>query len=183
VVAAALGGGHATDAAPLQRLFSHLTGALNAVGTVWIGGLMVLSVADVLGRDLFNAPVRGTTELLGLSIVGIVYLQLAHTLGSGRLTRSEALFEVIHARAPRVAAGLDMIFALCGAALMATLLVYAWSNLREAVEVGDYVGAQGDFTFPTWPVRALLCLGALCTAIQFALFAIAAARGVTQGRR
>ena len=73
----------------LQRL----TGAMNALGTLWILGLMVLINADVIGRDVFSHPVRGVTELVALSIVGIVFLQLADTLRAGRFTRADVLLD------------------------------------------------------------------------------------------
>ena len=49
---------------------------LNAIGTVGILLLMVLVNADILGREMFSTPVRGTTELLALSIVAIVFLTI-----------------------------------------------------------------------------------------------------------
>ena len=42
-------------------MFPRLLGAMNALGTVWIFLLMVLINSDILGRELFHAPVRGTT--------------------------------------------------------------------------------------------------------------------------
>lgn len=156
--------------------WARFTGLLSAVGTVWIFGLMALSVADVVGRDLFHAPVRGTTELLGLSIVGIVWLQLAHSIASGRLTRSEALIDVVRMRRPRLAAAMDATYMLIGAALLATIAWVCGGSLGEAVEIGDYVGAIGDFTFPTWPVRALMLLGAAAGALQCLLLAVGHAR-------
>ena len=74
--------------------FQRLTQALNALGTLWIVALMLLINADVLGRDLLGTPVRGVTELVSLSIVGIVFLQLADTLATGRMTRADAIHQV-----------------------------------------------------------------------------------------
>ena len=64
---------------------------------------MLLINSDVLGRNLFNAPVRGVTELVSLSIVGIVFLQLADTLHSGRFTRADVLLERPQAQPARLA--------------------------------------------------------------------------------
>ena len=78
---------------PLTGGFQRLTRTLNAIGTLWIVALMLLINSDVLGRELFNSPVRGVTELVSLSIVGIVFLQLADTLWSGRMTRADVLLD------------------------------------------------------------------------------------------
>jgi len=71
--------------------FSHLIGGLNAIGTLWIFLLMVVINTDVFSRLLFNHPIDGVPELIELSIVGIVFLQLCDTVRAGRLTRSDGL--------------------------------------------------------------------------------------------
>jgi len=78
---------------PLPFGLHRLIRGLNALGTLWIVALMLLINSDVLGRNLLGAPVRGVTELVSLSIVGIVFLQLADTLHSGRFTRAEVLLD------------------------------------------------------------------------------------------
>ena len=71
---------------------------------------MVLINSDVLGRNLLGAPVRGVTELVSLSIVGIVFLQLADTLRSGRFTRADVLLDRLKRSRPAGAARLQAVF-------------------------------------------------------------------------
>src|SRR3546814_10323238 len=73
----------------VPRMFARFLGLMNACGTVWIFLLMILINSDIIGRELFESPVRGTTEILSISIVGIVFLQLGHTLMNGKITRSD----------------------------------------------------------------------------------------------
>jgi len=153
------------------RGFRRLCGAMNAVGTVWIFALMVLINADVVGREAFATPVRGVTELVSLSIVGIVFLQLAHTLWSGRFTRSDAFLARLARAWPRAAAGLEALYHLTGALLFGLLV---WASLpfyRRALRDGEYVGALGDFTAPTWPVRLIIIIGCAATAVSFLVLA------------
>ena len=75
------------------RSLSKLVVALNSLGTILIFGLMVLINQDVFSRFLFNAPIDGVTEMVELSIVTIVFLQLGDAVRSGRLTRSDGLFK------------------------------------------------------------------------------------------
>ena len=49
---------------------------------------MVLINIDVFSRYLFNAPVTGVPLVITLSIIAIVFLQLAAALRGGRVTRS-----------------------------------------------------------------------------------------------
>ena len=138
---------------PMPWKFHRVLQALNALGTLWIVALMVLINTDVLGRNLLNAPVRGVTELVSLSIVGIVFLQLADTLHSGRITRADVMLQGLEQNRPRLAALLHVAFHLIGAVLMATILWAAWEPLWESIRIREYVGAIGDFTAPVWPVR------------------------------
>ncbi|MFZ1500169.1 MAG: TRAP transporter small permease [Giesbergeria sp.] len=161
---------------PLPAGFHRVVQALNALGTLWIVALMVLINTDVLGRNLFNAPVRGVTELVSLSIVGIVFLQLADTLHSGRITRADVLLQGLQKSRPVLAAALHAVFHLVGALLMATILWAAWPTLWESIRMREYVGAIGDFTAPVWPVRVVMLVGLAATLITFVLLALADVR-------
>ena len=156
---------------PLPWQFQRLGKWLNALGTLWIIALMVLINSDVLGRNLFNSPVRGVTELVSLSIVGIVFLQLADTLYSGRFTRADVLLARLKEAHPAFAARLQALFHLVGAGLMATILWAAWQPLVEAIRIREYVGAIGDFTAPVWPVRLIMLIGLSATLVTFVLLA------------
>ena len=152
----------------LDRLFS----IMNALGTLWILVLMLLINLDVVGRNLLNAPVRGVPEMVSLSIVGIVFLQLADTLRSGRFTRAEILLEYLKRKSPAACDGLQMVFHLLGLSLMLVILLASWQPLAEAVRIREYVGAVGDFQIPVWPIRLITLLGLLATGLCFALLAV-----------
>jgi TRAP-type mannitol/chloroaromatic compound transport system permease small subunit len=151
--------------------FQRVGRLLNALGTLWIIALMLLINTDVLGRNLFKAPVRGVTELVALSIVGIVFLQLADTLHSGRFTRADVLLDSLKRRRPVFAARLHAFFHLVGAGLMGVILWAAWRPLVEAIAIREYVGAIGDFTAPVWPVRLIMLVGLSATLITCVLLA------------
>lgn len=157
--------------APLPLGLQRLFGVMNALGTLWIVALMVLIVADVLGRNLLGAPLRGTTEMVSMSIVGIVFLQLADTLHAGRFTRADVLLDRLKARRPALADALQALFHTIGLGLMVVTLLASWRPLVEAVAIREYVGAVGDFQAPMWPVRLITLLGLCATALCFALLA------------
>lgn len=168
---------------PLPAGFQRVVQALNALGTLWIVALMVLINTDVLGRNLFDAPVRGVTELVSLSIVGIVFLQLADTLHSGRITRADVLLQGLQKKRPVLAALLHAFFHLVGALLMGTILWAAWPTLWESIRIREYVGAIGDFTAPVWPVRVVMLVGLCATLITFVLLALADVRRAARVRQ
>lgn len=147
--------------------FDRLVAALNGLGTVGIVGLMVVINADVLCRWLLGAPVAGVPELVKLTIVAVVFLQAPHTLAAGRMTSSEIFLGALRRRSRAAAAWLQAVYALCGAALFAAVVAGAWPQLVRAWERAEYAGAQGVFTVPTWPVKAVVVLGSAVMVLQF----------------
>ena len=156
---------------PIIRAFSALVSGLNSVGTVWIFALMVIINVDVLSRYLFNAPIQGVAEIVELSIVGIVFLQISDAVRAGRLTRSDGLYMQILKRRPVVGRVLGVIFDLAGAAFFIFILLGAVPRLIEAYERGYFAGNEGLFVVPVWPIRLILVVGCIVVALQFVLLA------------
>ena len=148
-----------------------LLAALNSVGTLWILVLMAVVNADVVGRTAFNSPIPGVAEFGRLSIVGIIFLSLAHALREGRITRADSLLRNLEGRAPRLAAGIEAFFALAGAALFAVLFYGSYPYLLDSWRSGEYAGVEGYVTFPIWPVRLVILVGAGLSCLQFVLIA------------
>lgn len=150
--------------------FAGMVESLNAVGTLCILAVMILINFDIFGRFLFSSPVPGVKEMVELSIVGIVFLQLPHALRAGRITRSDAAFSHLLRRYPRVAHTLSALYNLTGS-LLAVLIAYgSVPRFTRAWAEDHYVGNQGIFVAPVWPVRLIIVIGCICLFIQFALF-------------
>lgn len=148
---------------PLQG-FSNV---MAAIGTVWIFGMMLLVVADVLGRNFFDAPITGVAEFAARSVASIVFLQLAAAICSGRMTRSDFLLQIIGKRSPAAVKALDVFNVLVGALLFAALAVISWPELTEAYKSAEYMGVQGVVTVVTWPFRALIVVGSAVAALAY----------------
>ena len=69
-------------------LFASVVGVLNAAGVLWVFALMFLISADITARTAFDDPIAGVTEMVSLSLVGCVFLQLAHER-EGRHARAD----------------------------------------------------------------------------------------------
>ena len=151
----------------LVLLLDRSLSSLNALGSLWIFFIMVLVNADVFGRNLFLAPIDGVNEIIELSLVGIVFLQLGDATRRGRLTRSDGLLNLIRKRKPQVARFMGLIFDTLGAFFMGLIL---WGSLPIFIESwqGDYYeGQEGVFTVPVWPVSLVVVIGSVLTAVLF----------------
>lgn len=158
------------------KAFDRLVVGMNAAGSVWILLLILLVSADALGRSFFLHPIVGTTELVTISIVGIVFMQLADTIRGGRLTRSDSLLGMMAVLRPRVAAGMEAVFCLLGAAFMALGLWGSAPLLKEAIERNHWIGNEGVFTAPVWPVKTIIVAGLAVCLVQFLRLAVDAFR-------
>lgn len=165
-------------------VFGRVIGGMNALGTVWIIGLMLLINADIFGRTALYAPIAGVPELVAFSIVGIVFLQLAHTLKSGSMTRSDVLLNLLERKAPSVRLALLALFHLVGGVLLVVIAWRFWPSLAQAWQfpARHFMGNPGFFTVPQWPLFALMLAGIVATACQFLLDAYDHARRAAGGR-
>ncbi|HDZ23354.1 MAG TPA: TRAP transporter small permease [Desulfobacteraceae bacterium] len=155
----------------LKLKYTTITSVMNSIGTGWVFVLLVIINLDIGGRAIFNHPIRGVPEIVALSIVACVFLQLAHTLKVGRLTRSDIFLKWLNRRHPRVCHFLQAIYHLVGAGIMVILFKASLPLFSKAWSMGLYVGAEGDFMAPTWPVKLIILIGCAATAIQFFLLA------------
>jgi TRAP-type mannitol/chloroaromatic compound transport system permease small subunit len=158
-----------------RRRFSYgfVISVMNSIGTAWVFVLLVIINLDIGGRALFNHPVRGVPEIVALSIVACVFLQIAHTLKAGRLTRSDILLNWLHSRHPDLKHLLEAVYYIIGGCLMTILFKASIPLFTNAWRIDEYVGAQGDFMAPVWPVKLIILIGCAAGAIQFLLMAIA----------
>jgi TRAP-type C4-dicarboxylate transport system permease small subunit len=161
----------AASAPRRRKLFAGLLVGLNAIGTVWIFVLMIVINADVIGRTAFSAPLPGVPELVRLSIVGIVFLQIGYTLRSGRITRVESFAAALERRWPCFALLMQGCYSLLGAALFVILFVSCRPIFMRAWTNGDYAGVEGYVTYPFWPIYLILLIGCACSALQYLAFA------------
>ena len=157
--------------APMPSYFRRVTQALNIAGTILIL-IMALAVnADIVGRDVFNHPIPGVLEFIGLSIVAVVFLQMANTLQEGRQVSNDIFIHAFGASRPRLTAGLYGLFELVGALLMAIIVVYVWPIAVENYQGNYYAGTAGVIEIQIWPFMAVIVIGAATTALQFLVHA------------
>ena len=150
------------------RCLDGVTQGLNVIGSGLILLLMILVGVDVAGRNLAGAPVAGVPELVTLSIVAIVFLQIPQALRAGRLTRSDALMSWLERHSPLIGKWLETLFDLVSMAVVWVIVSTTWPIFARAWERGEFIGALGDFTAPTWPVKLTILIGGTMLILQFA---------------
>jgi TRAP-type C4-dicarboxylate transport system permease small subunit len=156
----------------LLQVHYRLMAVLNAIGTAWVAAITVLICADILGRALFSHPIIGVPEIVKVSVVAIVWLQMAHTLRIGGHLRSDV---VLGRLSPRGRALANLVAYGLGVAVFGLLVYSGWHTMIVAWELGEFEGEE-PVRVPTYPLRSIVLLGAALTALQFLLMAADAVR-------
>jgi TRAP-type mannitol/chloroaromatic compound transport system permease small subunit len=157
---------------PLDRVVI----VMNAIGSVWVLLLVLLIDADAFGRTLFNAPIAGMIEIVAVSLAVIVFCQLADTIRLGKLTRSDTYLAQL-AAGSIIGRGVVATFELLGAAAMALILAGTLPLLIQSYQRGYFIGVRGVFTFPDWPMKAIVVVGAFAALLCFVVRAVKLWRG------
>jgi TRAP-type C4-dicarboxylate transport system permease small subunit len=154
-------------------LLTPLTTAMNTLGALVVLGMVVIVNIDVFGRWLANSPLAGTLELTEMGVVAVVYLTVAHAVAGKRLTRSDALLGLLERKGSRqVGNALRLVFNLAGMTIFA---IIAWGQVPRVIDAwtrGYFKGNVGIFTAPTWPLEAIMLIGAVAAGLQFLVLAL-----------
>lgn len=160
-----LGGRAASPAGPAGA-FDRLIEWMNGAGVCWVFALTFLICADIVGRTVFDRPIHGVPEMVSLSLVASVFLQIAYAVHRARLTQAEFLIARLEARSPAAAARWRAVLALIAGALFALVAVGAWPDFLYAFRTREFEGVEGIFKVEVWPVKGLLFLGSVVAAAE-----------------
>lgn len=155
----------ATSLPALRRGLQLALNAIAAVGVLWIFAIMLLIVADVVGRNFLAAPIIGVAEIAARSVVAIVFLLLPAAALNGTLIRSDFLMRGLQRFSPRSVRLLDSLFTLAGAVIFGLVALAAWPDTHDAWVSSEFFGVRGVWTLPTFPFHLLVVLGASVTSL------------------
>jgi TRAP-type C4-dicarboxylate transport system permease small subunit len=127
--------------------------------------LSFLVVADVVGRTVFSSPVKGTPEIVSMSIVIICFLQASYAIRSGGMLHVDVIPAMLP---PRLREALAALGCLLGLAFFAVVLYGGLDPLSHSWSSNEYEG-EGALRIPTWPARFAVLLGAGLAALDYAL--------------
>ncbi len=149
-----------------MQQFGRLISLMNGAGVVWFFALMFLISADIVARTFFDSPIRGVAEMVSLSLVASIFLQLAFALHGDRLTRAEFLYQRMQAGNPRLASDWSGIMSLAALAMCLTIAIGIAPDFLRAFQTREFQGVQGLFAIQVWPIKFLIFFGALVAAAE-----------------
>jgi TRAP-type C4-dicarboxylate transport system permease small subunit len=162
----------------LNTLQDRLLSALAILGAVAILALMVHVGLDITLRNVANAPIPATYEIVShYYMAALAFIPLAWVERSGGMVQVEVLEGVM---GPRLVALSDRIVALISTVIYGAL---AWVTFEVALRntgTGTFVMAQST-RVPTWPAFWLPPLGFGLAALVTAIRLVTPRRAAQQG--
>ena len=151
----------------LARACAIVAQAMNATGTLVVLSLVLLINTDVVSRNLFSAPFRGTYEAVQFLMVMIVFLQLPDVVRINRLTRSDGFLGIVATRRGRIARFFARIIDAASAVFMVLVAYAIWPELQRSWASGAFFGTPGIFTAPYWPIHLVILVSSGLAAVIF----------------
>lgn len=147
----------------ITKLNEWVVRAMLVVAAVLAFLICFLVCADVIGRVVFNSPVKGTPEIVSTSIVIICFLQAGFAIRSGGMLNVDVFVKRLP---PAAQSWMVAIGSLLGAAFFAFL---CWGSLEPAVYAwtSNAFEGEGALRVPTWPTRFVLVIGTALAASSY----------------
>ena len=112
------------------------------LAALFLAAMMGLTVADVVLRSFFAAPIRGMLELVELGLACAIFIALPAVF----LRREHLVVDVIdHLVKPGLVRWLDRLGALVSLGVLAVMAWQMWPLARTMVEFGD---VTSDLSIP-----------------------------------
>lgn len=162
----------AVEGSRSEQFLNRGVAILEVIALAALLGLMVHTLANVIGRRFFASPIAGTIEY-----VGFWYLPIAALLGF-----IVAQFRGEHIKAPLIYGRLSKEgqrdLTVFGAVICAAVCAgFTWFSSKEALEKLANKAVSGALEVPIWPVTLLVPVVFAVLTVQFVVEGISTIMG------
>lgn len=149
----------------IDAVISWLSRVLNYVGMMILIVMMLLTVADVFMRYIWNRPILGVFELTEYMMVPIVFFGWAWCAKKGGNVKVDLVVIRLGLSAQRALHIVTYVFSVV------IVFVIAWQNLLESKEVWSAHKASDMLAVPAYPFYIVLTIGCflLCLVLLLSL--------------
>ncbi|TWG92799.1 TRAP-type C4-dicarboxylate transport system permease small subunit [Mesorhizobium sp. J18] len=144
-------------------MLDRIEGAISVIAGVLLMCLALLTLGDVIGRNIFHQPLAGTTELTELGLVGITFLLYPQIA----LRRHHIVIDLFDGVAPQWLKAVQNVLAgVLGALFFAAL---SWRMVVQGGRVSSYGDITTYLHIPLGPAYYFMAVLSALTAIAFIL--------------
>lgn len=149
--------------ATLDSWLCRVEGLLNRLGGWVIFAIMLIVVAEVVGRRMLNVSIQGTIDVVQLLMAAFAFLGLAYCQREGAHVR----MDIVLARArDRLLWSVEAFGVLLALVFVAIMTLKSYEHFLRAWEIGD---STMDLRWPVWPSKMLVPIGLFLLAVRLAL--------------
>jgi TRAP-type C4-dicarboxylate transport system permease small subunit len=135
------------------KIISWIAHACGLLGTIFLAGLMLMTVADVVLRYFFNAPILGSFEITEYLLVVIVFFALPWAA----LKRVNVRVDLIVGKfTPKRRAKFDAV--TCAFSMIVTGF-FAWYTVPQTIYVYRLYTVSDMLEIPSWPFYFMVAFG------------------------
>jgi TRAP-type C4-dicarboxylate transport system permease small subunit len=156
--------------ARLNKMVIPVEDAANLLAAFAIMALMLLGVAQIVLRTVFNNPIDGYIDLVELSMASMAFLGAAYTQRIGSHIRMEMLIGNLKGRSLWALEALGAALAMF---IIGVLIYYSYGHFMRALTLGD---TTIDAEYPTWPSKLLVPIAFSIWWVRLALQFVGAVR-------
>ena len=128
---------------PVENLFNLIAG-------LFIFGLMILGIFQVVGRQVFNIPVAGYIDWVEVSMAVFAFMGAAYCQRTGTHVRMELFLTKVRLRTRWSMEIMGTVGALI---IISVLIIYGYDHTMRAFTIGD---STIDAELPMWPSKAVV---------------------------
>ena len=134
----------------LDRGATYIENTFNFIAGIFIFGLMLLGVVQIVMRTVFSSPLFGYIDIVEMSMVGFAVLAIAFVQRVGGHVRMELL--ILRCRG-RMLWALELIGSGLAIFIVLVLIPYSFDHFYRAFEFGD---STIDIELITWPAKLVV---------------------------
>lgn len=142
----------------VEKSIRKITNTLRAIAMGVLVMLMFLGTADVIGRYLFDKPIKGVYSISEVMLVVVVFFGWAYTLSVGKHVKIDTVFLLFPPRVRTLSGVITSVIALVTFSLITWQSALRAMNSQKAHEIIDIL------EIPVYPFQFLVSVGsfALC---------------------
>jgi TRAP-type C4-dicarboxylate transport system permease small subunit len=135
------------------NLLDRLRVAQLRLASVALIVMMLATLADVFMRYVFNRPIRGTYELVGVMLVIFVF----HGMSTAFLQRRNIVIDLIDSVAPRFI--IVVLTRISDLLTIAAIVLYGYAMITPAMQSYSYGELKMELQIPIWYMWAIALVG------------------------
>lgn len=136
--------------AAVDEFWFKIESALNLLAAFFIFGIMLLGVVQVIGRSVFNQPVRGYVDIVEVSITVFAFLAISYCQRLAGHVRMEIIIGRFKGRSLWITETFGTIVTMF---IVLVLMMYGWDHFMRAWSIGD---SSIDVDITLWPSKLLV---------------------------